>query len=120
VPYVKAIWRPDPSAEFEFRVTGLQNGLFVRWFLAEDRSSQFDFTMAYETLMFRLADGSYGGRAVAIGEVPLRVGLTQFLESPVWSSDMRAILALHQDAGALMPPVCKFVGSRRILSHFGA
>jgi len=37
--------------------------------------------MAYETLTFRLAEGSYGARAVAIGEVPLRVGLTQFLES---------------------------------------
>ncbi len=81
VPYVRALRRLDPPAQFEFRVAGLQRGLFVRWFLAEDRSSQFDFTMAYETLMFRLAEGSYGGRAVAIGEVPLRVGWTQFLES---------------------------------------
>jgi hypothetical protein len=81
VPYVKAIWRPDASAEFELRATGLQNGLFIRWFLTADRATMLDFTMAYETLTFRLAEGSYGARAVAIGEVPLRVGLTQFLES---------------------------------------
>jgi hypothetical protein len=85
VPYLRAIWRPDPTVECELRVTGLQNGLFVRWFLTEDRGTMLDFTMAYETLMFRLGDGSYGGRAVAIGEVPLRVGLTQFLEpSGTW------------------------------------
>lgn len=81
VPYVRAIWRPEPGVELEFRVTGLQNGLFARWFLAADRSTLLDFTMAYETLTFRLTDGSFGGRAVAIGEVPLRLGLTQFLES---------------------------------------
>lgn len=80
VPYVKAIWRPDPSAEFELRATGLQNGLFVRWFATADRATTLDFTMAYETLTFRLTDGSYGARAVAVGEVPLRVGVTQFLE----------------------------------------
>jgi len=85
VPYVKAIWRPDASAEFELRATGLQNGLFIRWFLTADRATTVDFTMAYETLTFRLAEGSYGARAVAIGEVPLRLGLTQFLEpSGTW------------------------------------
>lgn len=81
VPYVKAIWRPDPSAEFELRATGLQNGLYIRWFATEDRATTLDFAMAYETLTFRLADGSYGARAVAVGEVPLRLGVTQFLES---------------------------------------
>jgi hypothetical protein len=80
VPYVKAIWRPDATAEFELRATGLQNGLFIRWFLTADRATMLDASMAYETLTFRLTDGSYGARAVAIGEVPLRVGITQFLE----------------------------------------
>ena len=32
-----------------------------------------------------LTDGSYGSRAVAIGEVPIRIGVTQFLEkSGTW------------------------------------
>jgi hypothetical protein len=80
VPYVKAIWRPDASAEFELRATGLQNGLYIRWFATEDHATTLDFAMAYETMTFRLTDGAYGSRAVAVGEVPLRVGVTQFLE----------------------------------------
>jgi hypothetical protein len=85
VPYVKAIWRPDPSAEVELRATGLQNGLYLRWFATADHATTLDCAMAYETLTFRLTDGSYGSRAVAVGEVPLRVGITQFLEpSGTW------------------------------------
>lgn len=81
IPYLKLIWAPSPSAEFEARITGLQNGIILRGFLAEDKSTTVDFTMAYETLTFRLSDGSYGSRAVSIGEIVARVGLTQFLES---------------------------------------
>lgn len=85
IPYVKAVWRPCKFAEVELRATGLQNGLIVRGFLTEDRATTVDFTVAYETLSFVLADGSYGSRAVAIGEVPVRVGVTQFLEkSGTW------------------------------------
>ncbi|MEY4306709.1 MAG: hypothetical protein RJA95_77 [Verrucomicrobiota bacterium] len=85
IPYVKATWRPCKHAEVELRATGLQNGLIVRGFLTEDRATTVDFTVAYETLSFGLKDGSYGSRAVAIGEVPLRVGVTQFLEkSGTW------------------------------------
>jgi hypothetical protein len=44
-----------------------------------------DLTVAYETLTFQLQDGVYGSRAVAIGEVPIRAGITQFLEpSGTW------------------------------------
>lgn len=81
IPYLKLIWTPTPSAEFEARITGLQNGIIIRSFLTEDKSTTLDFTMAYETLTFRLTDKSYGSRAVSIGEVVTRVGLTQFLES---------------------------------------
>ncbi len=81
IPYVKAVWRPCRYAEVELRATGLQNGLIVRGFLTEDHATTVDLTLAYETLSFGLTDGSYGSRAVAIGEVPLRVGVTQFLES---------------------------------------
>ena len=85
IPYVKATWRPCKYAEVELRATGLQNGLIVRSFLTEDHATSVDFTLAYETLSFALKDGSYGARAVAIGEVPLRVGVTQFLEpSGTW------------------------------------
>ena len=85
IPYVKAVWRPCRYAEVELRATGLQNGLIVRSFLTEDRATMVDFTVAYETLGFCLKDGAYGSRAVAIGEVPLRVGVTQFLEkSGTW------------------------------------
>ena len=85
IPYLKATWRPCKYAEVELRATGLQNGLIVRSFLTEDRATSVDFTVAYETLSFVLKDGSYGARAVAIGEVPLRVGVTQFLEkSGTW------------------------------------
>lgn len=85
IPYVKAVWRPCKQAEVELRATGLQNGLIVRGFLTEDRATTVDFTVAYETLSFVLTDGTYGSRAVAIGEVPIRVGVTQFLEqSGTW------------------------------------
>jgi hypothetical protein len=85
IPYVKAVWRPCRYAEVELRATGLQNGLIVRGFLTEDHATTVDFTVAYETLGFGLKDGSYGSRAVAIGEVPLRLGVTQFLEkSGTW------------------------------------
>ena len=85
IPYVKATWRPCKHAEVELRATGLQNGIIVRGFLTEDRATTVDLTVAYETLSFALSDGSYGSRAVAIGEVPIRVGVTQFLEkSGTW------------------------------------
>ncbi len=80
IPYLKLIWSPIASAEFEARITGLQNGIILRGFLTEDKATTVDFTMAYETLTFRLSDGTYGSRAVSIGEVVTRVGLTQFLE----------------------------------------
>ncbi len=82
IPYIKAVWRPCKYAEVEIRTTGLQNGIIVRAFLNESHASTVDFTVAYETLTFKLQDSpTYGTRAVAIGEVPLRVGFTQFLES---------------------------------------
>lgn len=85
IPYVRAFWRPDPSVSVEFRVTGLQNGFFGRWFITADKATSLDLACAYETHAFRLTDGSYGGRGLGIGEVPLRVGLTQFLEpSGTW------------------------------------
>lgn len=85
IPYVKAVWHPCKHAEVELRATGLQNGLIVRGYLTEDRATTVDFTVAYETLSFALTDGGYGSRAVAIGEVPIRVGITQFLEgSGTW------------------------------------
>ena len=85
IPYVKATWRPCKYAEVELRATGLQNGIIVRGFLAEDHATMVDLTVAYETLSFVLTDGSYGSRAVAVGEVPIRVGVTQFLEkSGTW------------------------------------
>ena len=85
IPYIKATWRPCKYAEVELRATGLQNGIIVRGFLTEDRATTVDLTVAYETLSFALTDGSYGSRAVAIGEVPIRIGVTQFLEkSGTW------------------------------------
>jgi hypothetical protein len=86
IPYLKAIWRPCLAAEVELRATGLQNGLIIRGFLTEDKATRVDLSVMYETLTFRLADSSaYGSRAVSIGEVPLRIGVTQFLErSGTW------------------------------------
>lgn len=85
IPYVKAVWRPCKYAEVELRATGLQNGVIIRDFLTEDHATTLDFTVAYETLSFMLADAGYGSRAVAIGEVPIRLGVTQFLEkSGTW------------------------------------
>ena len=85
IPYVKAIWRPCRYAEVELRATGLQNGLIVRSFVTENHATTIDFTLAYETLSFALTPGTYGGRAVSLGEVPVRLGVTQFLEkSGTW------------------------------------
>jgi len=81
VPYVKAFWRPCRYAEIEVRATGLQNGVIVRGFPLGDRSTTVDLSVAYETLNFRLTDAAYGSRAVVVGEVPIRLGLMQFLES---------------------------------------
>jgi len=81
VPYVKALWRPCRYGEVELRATGLQNGVIFRGFPAGDRSTTVDLSVAYETLNFRLADAAYGSRAVVVGEVPIRLGVTQFLEA---------------------------------------
>jgi hypothetical protein len=81
IPYIKLIWAPCRYAEVELRVNGLQNGLIVRSFLTENKSTTLDFTFAYETLGFQLSDVNYGSRAVAIGEAVARIGVTQFLES---------------------------------------
>jgi hypothetical protein len=81
IPYIKLIWSPCRYAEVELRVNGLQNGLIVRSFLTENKSTTLDFTFAYETLSFQLAHAAYGSRAVAIGDAVARVGITQFLES---------------------------------------
>jgi hypothetical protein len=81
VPYVKAFWRPCRYAEVELRATGLQNGIIFRGFPSGDRATTVDLSVAYETLNFRLADAAYGSRAVIVGEVPLRFGVTQFLEA---------------------------------------
>lgn len=84
VPYLKAVWRPCAYGEVEIRATGLQNGIIFRGYTA-DRATTVDFSVAYETLMFRLSDGAYGDRDVSVGEVPLRFGVTQFLErSGTW------------------------------------
>lgn len=80
IPYLRATWKPDPAVSVELRVTGLQNGLFARWFLTADKATSLDFACAYETLTFRLKDGTYGARGLGIGEVPVRLGVTQFLE----------------------------------------
>ena len=85
IPYLRAIWDASPSVRVEFRGTGLQNGVFSRWFVTDDKATSLDLSVAFETLSFRLADGPAGPRAVAIGEVPIRLGLTQFLEpSGTW------------------------------------
>lgn len=85
IPYVRAFWRPDPSVSVELRVTGLQNGIFARWYATADKATSVDFACAYETHSFMLTDGSYGDRGLGIGEVPLRLGVTQFLEpSGTW------------------------------------
>ena len=81
IPYLKLIWSPYDYIEVELRVNGLQNGLILRGFLTENKSTTVDCTFAYETLGFQLADVAYGSRAVAIGEAVARIGVTQFLES---------------------------------------
>lgn len=95
IPYLRAYWHVAPDLRIEFRGTGLQNGIFARWFITADQSTTLDASVAYETLTFRLADNLAGPRAVAIGEVPIRIGITQFLEpSGTWF----ARLALSYDA----------------------
>ena len=81
VPYVKAFWRPCRYAEVELRATGLQNGVIFRGFPTGDPATTGHLLVAHETLNFRLADAAYGSRAVVVGEVPIRLGVTQFLES---------------------------------------
>lgn len=90
VPYLKAVWRPCSFGEVELRATGLQNGIIFRGYNG-DRSTTGDFSVMYETLMFRLTDAAYGGRGVSVGEVPLRIGVTQFLErSGTWFVRLQA------------------------------
>jgi hypothetical protein len=92
IPYLRAIWEPAPSVRIEFRGTGLQNGVFARWFVTDDKATALDLSVAYETLTFRLEDNAAGPRAVAIGEVPIRLGVTQFLE-PTGTWFVRAAVA---------------------------
>ncbi len=95
VPYLRAYWHVAPDLRIEFRGTGLQNGIFARWFVTADQSTSLDASVAYETLTFRLADSLEGPRGVAIGEVPIRIGITQFFEpSGTWF----ARFALSYDA----------------------
>jgi hypothetical protein len=85
IPYVRIKWDPTPRLRVEVRGTGLQNGFYARWFATADKATSLDLACAYETLTFRLADGPEGPRAVSIGEVPVRIGITQFLEpSGTW------------------------------------
>ena len=85
IPYVRIYWDPHPDLRIEVRGTGLQNGLYARWFATADKATSLDLACAYETLTFRLTDRVEGPRAVAIGEVPIRLGVTQFLEpSGTW------------------------------------
>jgi hypothetical protein len=85
IPYVRIHWDPSPDLRIEVRGTGLQNGIYARWFATSDKATSVDLACAYETLTFRLTDNAEGPRAVAIGEVPLRIGVTQFLEpSGTW------------------------------------
>jgi hypothetical protein len=81
IPFVRAYWNPDPRVSVELRVTGLQNGFYARWFVTADKATSVDFACAYETQSILVADGTYGARGLGIGEVPLRLGVTQFLES---------------------------------------
>lgn len=80
IPYARIKWDPSPDLRIELRGTGLQNGFYARWFATADKGTSVDVACAYETLTFRLVDAAGGPRAVAIGEVPIRVGVTQFLE----------------------------------------
>lgn len=85
IPYVRIYWDPRPDLRIELRGTGLQNGFYARWFATADKATSLDLACAYETLTFRLTDNAEGPRAVAIGEVPIRIGVTQFLEpSGTW------------------------------------
>lgn len=85
IPYVRIHWEPTPDLRIEVRGTGLQNGLYARWFATADKATSLDLACAYETLTFRLRETAGGPRAVAIGEVPIRIGVTQFLEpSGTW------------------------------------
>jgi len=85
IPYVRIKWDPVPELRIEVRGTGLQNGIYARWFATADKATSVDLACAYETLTFRLTDSAEGPRAVAIGEVPIRIGVTQFLEpSGTW------------------------------------
>jgi hypothetical protein len=85
IPYARIYWDPSPSVRVELRGTGLQNGIYARWFATADKATSVDLACAYETLTFRLTEGLDGPRAVAIGEVPIRIGVTQFLEpSGTW------------------------------------
>ena len=81
IPYLRAYWNPDPRVSVELRVTGLQNGFYARWFVTADKATSIDFACAYETQSILLTDGTYGARGLGIGEVPMRLGVTQFLES---------------------------------------
>lgn len=94
IPYVRVHWDPSPDLRIELRGTGLQNGVYARWFATADRATSVDLACAYETLTFRLTDGPGGPRAVAIGEVPIRVGVTQFLE-PTGTWFLRAAYAYN-------------------------
>ena len=85
IPYVRIKWDPVPELRIELRGTGLQNGFYARWFATADKATSLDLACAYETLTFRLTEAGGGPRAVSIGEVPLRIGVTQFLEpSGTW------------------------------------
>lgn len=85
IPYVRIKWDPVPELRIEVRGTGLQNGFYARWFATADKATSLDLALAYETLTFRLTETGEGPRAVSIGEVPLRIGVTQFLEpSGTW------------------------------------
>lgn len=81
IPYVRIYWDPRPDLRIEVRGTGLQNGFYARWFATADKATSLDLACAYETLTFRLRENGDGPRAVSVGEVPIRVGVTQFLES---------------------------------------
>lgn len=95
-PYVRWKWSPRRDLELEARVTGLQNGVAATWFVTDNKATSVRVSLFYETATYALRDTS-AARGVSIGEVPLRVTLTQFLSEKFFVSARAEYVFAHTE-----------------------
>jgi hypothetical protein len=96
-PYLRWKWRAAKNLELELRSIGLQNGVVGTWFITDDKASSLRASLFYETAQYALRAGAPAD-GVMIGEVPLRLTFTQFLNRSCFVSLRGQLTLIHRES----------------------